>query len=131
MKIGTVAKESGIGIETIRYYEREGLIAEPPRAGKYREYPEDTVLRLSFIRHAKDLGFSLKEIRELLTLRAKPKGKCASVRRRAIEKIEDVDKKISQLQGIKVALQSLVNQCDAEKPTSECPILEAFEQQGV
>ena len=129
MKIGTVAKQSGIGIETIRFYEREGLIAVPNRGlSGYREYTEDVIVRLSFIRRAKDLGFSLKEIKELLSLKAKPISKCASVKKKANKKIEEIEEKITQLNAIKIALSDLVESCHSDSPTSDCPILDAFER---
>lgn len=129
MKIGTVAKKTGVGIETIRFYEREGLIAVPDRGPSgYREYGDDIEIRLSFIRRAKDLGFSLKEIRELLSLKAKPKSKCASVKNKANRKIEEIEHKIDQLKSIKSALQGLVASCNSELPASDCPILDDFER---
>jgi len=129
MKIGIVAKKTGIGIETIRFYEREGLIAVPNRGPSgYREYSDDIEIRLSFIRRAKDLGFSLKEIKDLLSLKAKPKSKCESVKKKATKKIEEIEVKISQLNSIKTALFGLVKSCNSESPTSECPILDAFER---
>ena len=85
-KIGHVAKASGMGIETIRFYERSGLIDEPPRRESgYREYPRETIARLRFIKRSKELGFSLKEISELLALSKSGKGNCGTVRRRAQE----------------------------------------------
>lgn len=129
MKIGTVAKKTRIGIETIRFYEKEGLIAIPKRGPSgYREYGEDIESRLFFIRRAKDLGFSLKEIKELLSLKAKPKSKCESVKKKAVKKIEEVQEKISQLNAIKSALEGLVTSCLGELPSSDCPILDAFEK---
>ncbi len=81
--IGQVAERSGIGIETVRFYERKGLIADPPRTDSgYRQYPEDVVVRLRFIRRAKELGFALKEILELLSLRVNPDTTCADVRKK-------------------------------------------------
>lgn len=126
---GKVANQAGIGIETVRFYEREGLIAEPPRgeSSGYRHYPEDTVARLRFIRKAKDLGFSLKEIRELLSLRAKRLGSCADVRSRALDKIEDIDQKIAVLRAMRKALTGLVEECSGKGPRSECPILNALD----
>jgi len=129
MKIGMVAKKTGIGIETIRFYEREGLIATPDRGPSgYREYSDDIEIRLSFIRRAKDLGFSLKEIKDLLSLKAKPKSKCEAVKKKAMKKIAEVDEKINQLDTIKSALDGLVKSCNSESPTSDCPILDAFER---
>ena len=129
LTIGKVAKRAGLGIETVRFYEREGLIAEPPRgeSSGYRHYPEDTVARLRFVKKAKELGFSLKEIRELLSLRARPKGSCADVRSRTNEKIEEIDKKMASLKSMRKALVGLVNECSGTGPRTECPILNALD----
>ncbi len=129
MTIGKLAKHTGVGVETIRFYEREGLIQRPERAvgSGYRKYEHDAVLRLNFIHRAKDLGFSLKEIRELLSLRASSKSKCASVKAKAEAKIINVERKIEDLLAIKTALKKLAATCHAEAPTSECPILDALE----
>jgi MerR family mercuric resistance operon transcriptional regulator len=130
LTIGRLAKAAGVGVETIRFYEREGLIKKPAhQAGEgYRKYAPETVQRLGFIRRAKDLGFSLKEIRELLNLRASSKGKCASVKTKAQNKIADVERKIADLVAIKTALEALVSTCASEAPTSLCPILDALER---
>lgn len=130
LTIGRLAKVAGVGVETIRFYEREGLIRKPAhQVGEgYRKYEPATVQRLGFIRRAKDLGFSLKEIRELLNLRATSKSKCASVKAKAKEKIIDIDHKIADLIAIKSALEALVSTCNSEAPTSACPILDALEQ---
>jgi MerR family copper efflux transcriptional regulator len=85
--IGDVAKQAKVRIETLRYYEREGLVASPPRSlSNYRLYPEDTVRRVQCMKRAQELGFSLKEIKELLSLRIEPTTSCADVRNRALEK---------------------------------------------
>src|SRR5207247_4480710 len=105
---GKLASEGGVNIETIRYYERHGLLPTPPRTHSgYRVFSDDAVTRLRFIKHAQDLGFSLKEIKELLGLRVKPGSSCADVRRKAESKIVDVDEKIQRLQAIKGALVEL------------------------
>lgn len=132
MTIGKLAKEAGIGVETIRFYEREGLLPRPARvAGSgYRQYAPENIQRLGFIRQAKELGFSLKEIRELLSLRATSKAKCGSVKLKAQRKIADVEKKITDLHAIRGALETLILRCKEEKPTSECPILEALGKNG-
>lgn len=128
LKIGQVAKASGVGIETIRFYEREGLIDNPPRrASGYRQYPENVVDRLQFIRHAKELGFTLKEIHGLLSLRVDPDATCAEVKERADAKIADVTERIRSLQRIKRTLIKIVQSCDGKGPAVECPILEALD----
>jgi MerR family mercuric resistance operon transcriptional regulator len=128
LTIGQAARSAGVGIETVRFYERQGLLQEPPRRDSgYRQYPEDVVARLRFIRRAKELGFSLKEIKELLALRVDPDTTCAEVRKRAEEKIIDVEAKIEALQKIKKALTKLTRTCSGRGPTSECPILDALD----
>lgn len=131
LTIGKVASQAGLGVETVRFYEREGLIAEPPRSESsgYRHYPEDTIARLRFVKKAKDLGFSLKEIRELLSLKAKPSGSCADVRGRATDKIEDIDQKIALLQAMRKALTGLVKECSGKGPRTDCPILNALDSE--
>lgn len=128
LTIGKVARLAGVGIETIRFYEREGLL-EPParRPSGYREYPAQAADRLRFIRHAKELGFSLREIQELLALRLDPRTTCADVRRRARAKLADVEARILALQRIKRALARLTATCRGSGPVAECPILEALE----
>src|SRR5437660_1810009 len=112
LTIGQVARSAGVGIETVRFYERQGLLTEPARRESgYRQYPEDVVARLRFIRRAKELGFSLKEIKELLALRVDPDTTCAEVKRRAEAKIADVEEKIQALQRIKKALVQLTAVC--------------------
>ncbi len=128
--IGQVAKRSGIGIETFRFYERKGLVEEPPRTDSgYRQYPEDVVARIRFIRRAKELGFKLSEISELLSLRVDPDTTCADVRKQTELKIADVEEKIRALRKIKTALKKLAASCVGTGPASECPILEALDSQ--
>lgn len=125
--IGTVARSAGVGVETIRFYERQGLIKQPPtRKHGFREYPEEAVDRVRFIRHAKVLGFTLEEIGELLSLRAHPRINCETVQERALEKIADVDAKIQGLRKIKTQLHKLAKACDMREATAGCPILEAL-----
>jgi len=132
LTIGQLARRAGVGIETVRFYERQGLLEEPARKESgYRQYEEDVVARLQFIRRAKELGFSLKGINELLTLRVDPETTCAEVRRKAEAKIVDVEEKIQALRRIKKALVKLTTACSGRGPISECPILEAIEPQEV
>jgi MerR family mercuric resistance operon transcriptional regulator len=129
LTIGKLAKKTLINIETIRYYERRGLIPKPRRKESgYRQYPHETVTRIQFIKHAKDLGFSLKEIKELLSLRLDPQTPCSEVKKRAEAKILDIEKKVKTLQGMKKALHKLTKACSGYGSTSECPILEALEK---
>jgi MerR family mercuric resistance operon transcriptional regulator len=131
LTIGQVARRAGVGIETVRFYERQGLLDEPARKESgYRQYEEDVVARLRFIKRAKELGFSLKEIKELLTLRVDPTTTCAEVRSRAEAKIADIQGKIEALQRMKKALKKLTQTCSGRGPVNECPILEALEPEA-
>ena len=127
LTIGQVARKAGVGLETVRFYERKGLIEEPPRGESgYRQYPELAVDRIRFIRRAKELGFSLKEISELLYLRVNPTATSADVRRQAEAKIADIEEKMRDLNRMKTALETLTAACCGQGPTSECPILKAL-----
>ena len=128
MTIGKLAKRCGVGVETIRFYERKGLIEEPHRSeSRYRQYPEETARRVRFIKRAKELGFTLKEIRGLLELRIRPEATCGDVRNQAEEKIADIEQRIVMLQKMKQALARLTVACSGRGPISQCPILEAME----
>lgn len=130
LTIGKVAHIAGIGIETIRFYEGKGLIPEPPRKESgYRQYPENIILRIRFIIRAKELGFSLKEIKELLSLRASPKAKCEDVRIRSEEKLKDIGDKIRSLRAMQRALSRLIGQCTGNAPATDCPILESLDKE--
>lgn len=131
MTIGKVAKLAGIGVETVRFYERQGLIAEPPRRPSgYRKYPAEVVTRLKFIRKAKKLGFTLKEIGELLALRLSEDSSCCEVKQRTLAKIADIEIKLVALQKIKNTLSELADACRGDRsPINQCPILGAFEEE--
>lgn len=131
LTIGKLAHAAGIGIETIRFYERTRLIPEPARTESgYRQYPEEIITRIRFILRAKELGFSLKEIKELLSLRASPKARCAEIRKRAEAKVNDIDAKVRSLLAMRNALLKLVKQCSGKAPATECPILEALDMEA-
>lgn len=128
LTIGQMAKKAQVNVETVRYYERRRLIPRPPRPKSgYRRYSQDIVARIQFIKRAKELGFSLKEISELLSLRVDPRTTCSDVKRRAEIKIADIEEKIQALQRIKKALTKLVSLCSGQGPTSECPIMEVLD----
>jgi len=128
LNIGQVAKQTGVTVETIRFYEKQGLIATPLRSDAgYRQYPSETVKRVRFIQHAKEVGFTLKDIGELLALRREPGSSCTDIKLRATQKIEDVDKKIQELKRIREALARMVMKCSGRGPLSACPILEELE----
>lgn len=129
LTIGQVARRSGVGVETVRFYERKGLIPVPPRrASGYRQYPEETVRRIRFIRRAKDLGFSLAEIVDLLSLRLEPNERCEDVRGRALAKIEEIDKRLRSLRRMRSTLTNLVRACSEGGTSGACPILEALKE---
>ncbi len=132
MTIGKIARKAGVGVETIRFYERKGLIEQPPKpvSGGFRVYRSETVPRVRFIRQAQDLGFSLKEIDELLTLRADPAIDCAAVRDRARVKLGEIDHKITRLQRIGAALEELIAACPGKGALRKCSIMDALEGDG-
>ncbi|NOY76486.1 MAG: heavy metal-responsive transcriptional regulator [Calditrichaeota bacterium] len=126
--IGQLAKQAGLNIQTIRYYERRGLLPAPKRRESgYRYYLAEDLSRLEFIKHAKSLGFSLNEINELLALRVDPDHTCDDFREEATQKIAEIDIKIKQLQRIKKALLQLTAACRTKEATVECPILQFLE----
>jgi Hg(II)-responsive transcriptional regulator len=128
MTIGRAAEQAGVGVETIRFYERRGLIVQParPQSGGYRCYDDDVVERIRFIRQAQELGFSLREIEELLSLRADPGADCGDVRTQAVSKREEVDRKIAQLQHIRSALDALIASCPGGGALRACTIIDAM-----
>jgi len=129
LTIGRVARRAGVGVETVRYYERRGLIEQPPRPGGtgVRAYSDEVVRQIRFIRHAQDLGFTLNEIEELLTLRADPDADCAAVRERATVRLENVEHKIEQLVRIRSALERLIAACPGRGALTSCSILEEIQ----
>jgi MerR family transcriptional regulator, copper efflux regulator len=130
LTIGEVAKRARVHIETLRYYELRGLLASPLRSkSNYRQYTNDIVRRVRFIKAAQALGFSLKEIQELLSLQAAPQVSCADIRTRTESKITDIDAKIDLLSTMKHALSKLVGECSTDGPLTDCPILAALENQ--
>jgi MerR family mercuric resistance operon transcriptional regulator len=129
MLIGELAERAGVPVQTIRYYERRGLIEEPPRrSGGFREFSPDYVDRICFIKRAQELGFTLSEIEDLLALRVDPGTTCAEIKAEAQEKLKGVEEKIEDLQQIHSALTRLIDRCHGQGPTSECPILDAMKE---
>jgi Hg(II)-responsive transcriptional regulator len=129
LTIGQVARQAGVGVETIRFYEREGLLEEPARRmSGYRQYSLTVIKRISFIKRAQQLGFSLKEIAELLLLRVDAQTSCEEVRQRTIEKIAAVERKLEELQRMRQALLQVAELCTGQGPGSRCPMLEALDQ---
>lgn len=129
MTIGRLAEAAGVNVPTIRYYERRGIIAEPPRtASGYRQYPEETVDRIRFIRRAQDLGFTLEEIGDLLELRVDDPGACDAVEGATRMKLESVESKIRELERLRAILRGLVRACAERERTGACPVLAMLEE---
>ena len=128
---GELARRGGVNLESIRFYERETLLPKPPRtASGYRIFPEEAVRRVRFIKRSQELGFTLKEIKELLALRGDPDTTCADVRVRTDAKITEIDEKIRTLQAMKRVLKRMAEVCPSQGPTSECPILDSLNGTG-
>jgi len=129
LTIGALADRAGVGVETIRFYERKGLVRRPARPGAgFRVYPEDAVGRIRFIRQAQALGFTLQEIGGLLALRVTPGSDCAAVRTRAVAKRAIVQTRLAELERIRDALDKLIAACPGRGAVTTCTILEALAQ---
>jgi Hg(II)-responsive transcriptional regulator len=127
MRIGTAAEQAGVNIQTLRYYERRGLLPRPPRKRSgYREFPDDAVRMVRFIKRAQDLGFTLDEVEELLRLRSDKRRDRARIRSVATRRVEQIDRKVAELTAMKRALAHLLHCCQ-EGSTLECPIIEALD----
>lgn len=130
LRIGTLAQQAGVGIDTVRYYERAGLLAPPPRrASGYRAYPADAVRRLRFIRRAKALGFTLDEIAELLAL--SQRRDVRAVKKAAQAKLALVEARIAELARVKRGLKTLIEACPGHGDPDHCPILAALNDDGL
>lgn len=127
--MGGLARAAGVNRETIRYYERRGLLTEPLRtASRYRIYDAGAERRIRFIRQAQALGFTLEEIGELLELRVSRTATCGDVRDRAQRKITDVERRIADLKAMRQTLTAIAAQCHGAGPAGDCPILDALEE---
>ena len=130
--IGRLAQESGVGVETIRFYERKGILRRPPRTIGFREYAESDAVRIRFVRRAQKLGFTLKEIGELLSLTLRSGVTCGQVKNRTDAKLAEVEAKIRDLEQMRGSLQRLSEACGAEDVMAKnCRILECFESNGI
>ena len=128
MRIGEVAARAGVNIETLRYYERRGLLKAPERQGSgYRAYAEGSVKIVRFIKRAQELGFTLADIDGLLRLAEGGPESCREVRALATAKIEDLEERIATLQAMRESLQALVRTCNRRGTKRECPLLSAIE----
>ena len=128
--IAKAASAAGVNVETVRYYERRGLIEQPRSPGGYRTYPDETVRRVRFVKRAQRLGFSLREIRELLALRAGRTSTSGSVRRKAEAKVAEIDAKIRELRAMRKALEALAVSCPGTGPLEWCPILRSLDAEA-
>ena len=127
LRTGEVARQAGVNVETLRFYERQGILPEPPRRQSgYREYPPGTVGLIRFIKRAQELGFSLREVQELLDLRSAPRRASGQAPRLVQAKIEEVDHKIRDLEAMREALQGLLCACRGKSSRSVCPIIESL-----
>ena len=129
LTIGKAARAAGVNVETIRFYERRGLLKQPrkPDGHGFRQYSPDIVARIRFIRKGQELGFSLREIEDLLSLETDLAADCGDVRARATAKIEDVNRKIAELERMRAALEQVVAACPGcGAPLRSCSILEAL-----
>src|SRR5262245_34395677 len=129
LTIGRAAKLAGVGVETIRFYERRGLIQQPrkPLRSGFRIYSDEVVPRIRFIRRSQEMGFSLREIADLLSLRADPNADCAQVRMHAAAKLAEVDHKLAELNRMRAALQEIIDACPARGAARNCTILQALQ----
>jgi len=130
MKISQIAQSAGVGVETVRFYERKKLIEQPrkPVSGGFRSYPSEIVSQIRFIRRAQNLGFSLKEVKDLMSLRIDPRADCGDVRLRAEAKRQEVIEKIEQLHRVRDALDMVINACPGRGSTRACSILDELEK---
>lgn len=125
MQIGQLARQAGVAVDTVRYYERQGLLPPPARrASGYRHYAAEDVARLRFIRRAKDLGFTLDEIRDLLTLSAVQDGDRGEVRALAQQRLADIERRLQELEVMRATLARLVRHCSGHGPIEGCPIID-------
>ncbi len=129
LRTGQVAEQAGVNVETLRYYERRGLLKEPARRSSgYREYPLEAVRVVRFIKRSQELGFTLGEIEELLVLREGEGLVCAEAQATATRKIKEIEEKIKNLRAMKNALGILVKTCESQNGVRECPILDALDE---
>ena len=127
MRIGAAAEQAGVNVQTLRYYERRGLLPRPPRrTSGYREFPDEAVRVVRFVKRAQDLGFTLDEIEELLKLRNDKRRDRGRIRTIAGKRVREIERKIAALQAMKRALSHLIHCCE-EGATLECPIIEALD----
>src|SRR5690606_6446147 len=126
--IGKLAEMSGVGIETIRFYQRKKLLREPKATGQFRTYTQEDSQRIIFIKRVQDLGFTLNEVKELLELNSKPRMTCGTVKIKAEDKIREIENKIEDLNRMRTSLVQLANACDASQDeVKQYKVQECFE----
>lgn len=131
LTIGQVAKAAKVNVETVRYYEKVGLIPQPPRTeSKYRLFPSEVIQRIKFIKKAQDLGFTLSEIKTLLYISDSKDFDCREVQQFAFQKLDEIELKIHDLLEMKSILQDLTNRCPGQGSIGECPIIKEFKEGG-
>lgn len=127
LTIGKLASACDVNVETVRFYERKGILKQPKKLGAFREYPAEYITRIRFIKRSQELGFTLNETKELLELKIKNHSKCSDVLSRSEKKIEEINQKITDLKKMKKSLEDLAKCCvDINQPLSDCPILDCF-----
>ena len=132
LSIGALARDTGAGVQTLRYYERRGLLTPVSRSPTgYRRFALSDVQRVRFVKHAQTLGFTLDEIRELLALRIKNGRRCETVRRAALSTRERVQERLVALQRMRSSLDSLIRACERREETGDCPLLSVLEPESV
>ncbi len=127
LTIGKLADASGVNLETIRFYERKGILDQPKKQGAFRYYPNEYITRIKFIKRSQELGFTLSETKELLDLKIKNHAKCSDVLSKTEAKINEINEKIKDLKKMKKSLEGLATCCvDESQSLSDCPILDSF-----
>lgn len=129
LTIGSLAEKSGVGVETIRFYQREGLIKEPPKPSRgYRQYAADDIVKIGFIKRCQELGFSLREVKELLEFNNKSGATCNDIKKKTIKKLSEINQKITALKQMKKSLEELQCACDeGKKAVQNCDVMKCFD----
>ena len=130
MQIGQLAQQAGVAVDTVRYYEKQGLLPAPPRRGSYRAYEHDDVLRLRFIRRAKALGFTLGDIASLLDVSAHRNEDMGALRDTAAARLAELDARIAELERVRDALRQVVSACPGHGQLATCPILASLTREA-